>query len=397
MQILEQLRSHWSERLHVAGGHFSALGGYFSSIFYGPAGFYGFAIDRRQQIRLLGSFADVNRYSDALNAGEHWPWEANMAYAAHEVRHFNFEAIREARLAAEEDVTVVSAWSAEVLSGDVETDVNFPTAEQMTQFDTLEIDLTMDCPDPEGGEFGNCGAWDYLSHIYLQDSQDEANWVEIARFITTYHREGRYVVDATAALAHLQDGGQRRLRFHVSPSWNPQAYLTQMDFRFRSQNLGHRPVSAQPLFGSANFNATYNDNFEPIEVVVPPETSHATINAIITGHGMDTNNCAEFCDHHHTFTVNGVAFKKTHPTVGQAEGCIGEIEGGMVPNQGGTWWFGRGGWCPGQHVVPWVIDLSEIALPGETLIIEYSATLAGATPPDNAGNIRMTSHVVWFE
>ena len=81
-----------------------------------------------------------------------------------------------------------------VLKYQVETEATFPTAAEMAAFDTLEIDLTMDCPDAEGGEFGNCGEWDYLAHIRLWDEASQG-WVEMARFITTYHRQGRYVVD----------------------------------------------------------------------------------------------------------------------------------------------------------------------------------------------------------
>src|SRR5690606_4827620 len=127
------------------------------------------------------------------NAGE-WPWEANLAYASYEARLFNYEADREIALAAA-DVTVVSPWSGEVLAEVVETTVTLPDAATMATFDTFAIDLTMDCPDSEAGEFGNCGAWDYLSRIAILDD-DGVTWREIARFITTYHREGRYLVDA---------------------------------------------------------------------------------------------------------------------------------------------------------------------------------------------------------
>ena len=188
-------------------------------------------IDRAQEIRLLGSFADVNRYSEALSAGEHWPWEANMAYAAHEVRHFNFEATREARLAAEEDVTVVSAWSDEVLSGDVETDVNFPTAEQMTQFDTLEIDLTMDCPDPEGEEFGNCGAWDYLPISTCKTAKMRPtglSWRASSRPII-----GRGAMLWTQPLLSLTFGAaDKGVYAFTSARHGTRRHLTQMDFQF---------------------------------------------------------------------------------------------------------------------------------------------------------------------
>jgi len=390
-------KAFWQERLHVAGGHPSNFGGWVANVFTTDASYYGFAIDRGQRIRLLGSYADVNRYQQALKDAEQWPWENNMAYAAHEARMYNYEALRDAKLAAEENVTIVSPWSGEVLKGDMEGTLELPDAATMASFDTLQIDWTMDCSDPQKGEFGNCGAWDYLANVYIQDETDTETWIEVARFITTYHREGRYVVDATPMLAFMRNGGTRPLKVHVSPSWNQQAYLSQMDFRFSNQGKGWTPGKANFLWKGAGFNAEYNSKFEPVAVDIPATTKRAELWAIITGHGMKTQNCAEFCNHQHYFTVNRNIHSKNHPDVNKNEGCIDQIENGMVPNQGGTWWFGRGGWCPGQQVDPWVADVTADVTPGETATVEYQAKLNGATPPADAGNIEMVSYLVTYE
>ena len=82
---------------------------------------------------------------------------------------------------------------------------SLPSAETMQSYDTLEIDVRMECPDPEKGENWYQGPWDYLAHMWLYDDATE-EWLEMARFITTYHRESRWVVDATHALAWLQEG-----------------------------------------------------------------------------------------------------------------------------------------------------------------------------------------------
>ncbi len=47
------------------------------------------------------------------------------------------------------------------------------------------------------------------------------------------------------------------------------------------------------------------------------------LRAIITGHGADTRDqCAEFCDHHHEFTVNGTKHTQDQPDIGDPEGTI---------------------------------------------------------------------------
>jgi len=78
-------------------------------------------------------------------------------------------------------------------------------------------------------------------------------------------------------------------------------------------------------------------------------------------------------------------------------GCVDQIENGMVPNQGGTWWFGRGGWCPGQQVDPFIADATEAAPPGTTATITYNAKLNGQAVPDGSGNMRLSSWLVIYE
>jgi hypothetical protein len=69
----------------------------------------------------------------------------------------------------------------------------------------------------------------------------------------------------------------------------------------------------------------------------------------------------------------------------------------VVPNQAGTWWFGRGGWCPGQEVHPWVEDLTAVAPAGAPVTISYAGRLSDVDPPDTSGNIELRSWLVVWE
>ena len=387
------LQEHWKDRLHVVAQHYSDLDGWLKTLLSG-FGLGGVAIDRAQQVRTLGSFADVNRYKSSLNMAGKWPWESNLAYATHEVRQYNYEAKRAATMAAEPALTVVTASEGTALQGKTEIDVTFPDAATMAGFDTLQIDLVMDCPDPDKGEFGNCGAWDYLSYIHLLD-KDAVTWIEMSRFITTYHREGHYLVEATAMLAHLLDGGARKIRFDASS----QKYLTRIDFRFSNRAKGYGPKQIVKLFAGGDFNSGYNDKYTPIDVPIPQSAKRVELWAVITGHGHSNTkfNCSEFCQHQHEFTIDGKLHLEDHPDVGDNESCIAQIENGIVPNQGGTWWFGRGGWCPGQQVDPWIVDVTADVTPGQTATVSYKGLYKGQTPPDGAGNIRMSSYLVIHE
>ena len=385
----------WATHLHVLRKRRSSLDNWVEEVLNG-IGRQGFAIDRFQEIRGIGSLADVTRFSSELNNAGAWPWESNLAWVAHEPIYFNYESDRQDRLDAQTDVTIVNAWTDVVLSEFEETEVAFPDAATMATFDSLEIDLYARCPDEGEYEFNNCGAWDYIANLFLWDEGTEA-WIELARWITTYHREGRYLVDATPALVHLADGGTRRIKYSFAPSWNVQPTWTHLDFRFRDAGQGHRPTASTYLASGGNFNSAYNDAREPVEVPIPATAAKVEVWSIITGHGMDAGNCAEFCNHQHEFTVDGQVFLKDWPAVNTNEGCADTVDTGTVPNQAGTWFFGRGGWCPGRQVDPWVVDVTNVVTPGSTSTVSYRGLLGGNTPPDNSGNISMNSWLVIYE
>jgi hypothetical protein len=362
----------------------------------------GFVIDRTQRLRGLGSLADVTRTNQAASAAGAWPFEANLAYAAHDAHYLNAEAAHDLALAADAAAappTELVAWDGEVLAEFAETQITLPPPAEMATYDTLVIDIDLRCPNPNIPEPGNCGAWDYLAHLRLlpEDPESTDAPIELARFITSYHRETRWTLDVSPMLAHLRAGGTRTLRWDFAPSWNTQPTATRLALRLSNRKKGAHPTTAVPLYFGGAFNDTYNASFAPIDVPIPATATRVELYAVITGHGAETSQCAEFCNHAHEFTVNGQPYLKSHPTVGLATGCVPELKNRMVPNQYGTWWYGRGGWCPGQAVTPWVVDLTATVAPGTTAAISYRGLLGGAPPPANAGNIVMSSYLVIYE
>ena len=396
-QLDDEDAAWWRPRLHVVRGRIGARDDWVEAVT--KTGRPGFTIDRFQRIREIGSLADVERFSSALQAAEQWPWENNMAYVANELRYYDYEARRQEYLDAQ-DATVVSVeeFSGQLVGGDnVLSTVTFPSATELQAFDTLEVDLTALCPEVDEQETGNCGAWDYLSHIWIRKS-DEDDWTELARFITTYHRAARYLVDATPLLAVIAEGGEWQLRYATSPPWNHQQYMTEMDFRFTNQGKGYRPSAATtPLWGGKNFNSEYNDGREPIDVDIPATAQRVEIWALITGHGGNNNNCAEFCNHQHEWTIGDQTYFHEHDTIGNDMACVEAIDNGTVPNQSGTWWFGRGGWCPGQQVDPVIFDVTDQVTPGGTATVSYRGLYNNGAIPDNSGNIVMSSWLVVYE
>ena len=422
----------WSDRLHVVAAPSAELSGFVKKAFQGNIGQLGFAVDRFGAFRTLGSMAAVEAYDSALG----WPWGRRIYDAGYQPEYYNFEADREERLAAEDALVI------EVLTGEEYAEYQdgiLVLPDNIADFDTLEIDVVMECPNTNGYELGNCGAWDYLAYMWLWEdppatdgsgkSEDgevdtgdgdtgeieiaepdtgEADtgeaeepppptgqWHEMARFITTYHREARWVIDASHALAWLGEGGSRTVRFEWAPAWNTQPTLITTRFRFSNRAKTGRPVQITHLYTGGSFNSSYNSAHPALEVDVPSDVSRVELVAITTVHGMDDGNCAEFCDHAHTFNINGSEFVQNLDDPGLSSGCADKVGEGVVPNQGGTWWFGRGGWCPGARVDPFVIDVTELLTPGETASVLYQATREGGEPTDGSGNIKHNSWLVF--
>lgn len=389
-------REHWKERLHVIATPASELQNWLNYVSIAGIGVLGFGIDRFQRLRGVGSLADVTRYNQALQNAKQWPFESNMAYVANEAIYYNYEAKRQARLDAEK-VVEVKFWKGEVIKEFADMEVTLPSADEMKKFDTLELDVTQRCPSEIVPEFNNCGAWDYLSHFYLLDKDGKK--LELARGITTYHREGRWIMDISPMLVRLAKGGKMKFRWLWAPKWNKQPTATWLSLRFSNRNKGVRPVKLVPLFTGGKFDEKYNENRKPMTVSIPATAKKVGLWALISGHGNSNTKCAEFCNHQHQFTVNGKTYLQQYPKVSDSQDCMKKVAEGVVPNQWGTWWLGRGGWCPGQGVKPYSVDLTQIAPAGKDAVISYKGLFQNSEPPKQTktGNINLQSYLVIYE
>ncbi len=385
----------WRDRLHVVDEPSSDLGGLVEEMFAGSImfnnilGYYGWGIDRAQRIRTLGYPPAVEAYDASLS----WPWETRLYSAAAEAVYFNFEAEREEALAAV-DATVVEVFGGSLEEEYVDGTLALPDAETMAGFDTLEIDVQIECPDKDKAEIGNCGAWDYLAYTWLYDETNDV-WLEMGRYITTYHRESRWVVDGSHSLAWLQDGGDRTVRFSWAPSWNTQPSYITMSVRLSHQGKPAAAREIAPLFTGGGFSTTYNDDRPPVEVEIPADAAKVELVSIATGHGMDSGNCAEFCDHSHTYGIGSDSWTQAFEDTGSPTGCSDTVDSGTVPNQAGTWWTGRGGWCPGRRVDPFVVDVTESVTPGQIATVSYEASVMGNPPGDGMGSAELRSWLVF--
>ena len=90
------------------------------------------------------------------------------------------------------------------------------------------------------------------------------------------------------------------------------------------------------------------------------------------------------------------------PAVPTPECMVRQVASGVIPNQHGTWPYGRAGWCPGGAVRPWLVDVTADLLPtgGTQNAISYKGLYQGAAPViaanASAGYIMMSSQLVFY-
>jgi hypothetical protein len=195
--------------------------------------------------------------------------------------------------------------------------------------------------------------------------------IEIGRFITPYgkwFREGRefdWVYDVTDYASLLHDSVEIRTFYD---GWSQGSIYT-LDFDLVEGTPSRDVFRVDNLYAGGFPYGDPNNSIEnyltPKTITVDPRSTNTTLKITTTGHGFGgTDNAAEFSDKTHTVTVDGT------PRFVQRlwrEDC------GQNPvyPQAGTWYYQRGGWCPGDMVHPFFYDLTPFVTPGDTAVVDY--------------------------
>lgn len=100
----------------------------------------------------------------------------------------------------------------------------------------------------------------------------------------------------------------------------------------------------------------------------------------------------------HHFIINNQFSNVTYNEAGTETGCAMKVLQGSVPNEHGTWLYGRDGWCDGQHVRPWVVDVTDQILEGQGINqATYFGWFNGTDPKaEDGATIVMNSWLVFY-
>jgi len=394
-----EMQDHWNSHLHFIPQKTSSLNNWLEQAL---AGEDALGIDRFQRIRETGYFGNPANFTGTY-----------IHYLAHEAVYFNYEF--ETLYEPEQDYDELVVFDRDHYTGGwaatISQNVVFPSDEELENYSRMSIELLRGCPDSNMNySDAGCDDYDRIAHMYICDS-DGSNCYEAARWITPFDRQPHHLTDISPFLALLRPGGEKVVKFQES-GW-PNSLIT---LKFRFYNDGPSEYSAQEIIpiwnGTVGFNPDYGDNRPPTVFNIPSNAEKVEFVSYITGHGWgcDSYNCAEFCNSNHIFTLNGGTheFNKDHPNASSSNYCMSldAIAEGTIPNQYGTWGYGRAGWCPGQDVAPHIIDITNQVSIGEENIIDYDACRVSGTncytPPTCPGNgcycaeIAMSSYIIIY-
>ena len=344
-----------------------------------------FAIDRAQ------TFDPGGNLSPYVGAS------SEIGMAAYFGLFYDHRQALDTRLSSETGVTEVTLLDERTTGRVFTRPVMLPDAAAMAAFDTLEIDIEITCDDRN--PFA-CSEWDRIADVQLCMNEDCSQRREIARWITPYWRVGRqrWAIDASPFLALLREGGTRSFFVELGPEWERATeWVARVELRFSTRGGEPLASGAELAFGGGAFDATYNMR-EPYRFTPPAGATRVELVTILSGHGQtDGDNCAEWCDHRHTFSVNGTALPAIMhegSRIGAPRGCAVRASEGVVPGQWGNWAQSRAYWCPGLPVEARRTDITSMVRLGEENELTLRGALTSAEP--RGGDIALSAYVVWY-
>lgn len=348
-----------------------------------------FGIDRAQHFDAADSLAPSVGQPPSLGMA---------AYLGH---FYNYRAQLESRLSGEaSSTTIVTLLDMTTTTRVFTQTVTLPNASAMAGFDALEIDAIVDCQAQN--PFG-CSEWDRIADVqYCADGAACTDRREIGRWITPYWRRGRqhYSLDASAFLGMMRAGGSTTFYVELGPDWERATeWHASVSLRFRHTGGVPNAMGAERAFTGGTFDATYNALHTPFTFTPPTGTTRVELVTLVTGHGQDaTNSCAEWCDHRHTFSINGTALPAIHyaGSIGSALGCAARTDHGIISGQLGNWAPERAYWCPGLAVEPIRTDITSMVTIGSANTVSYAGSF-GASGAPRAGDMDLSTYVVYYE
>jgi len=235
------------------------------------------------------------------------------------------------------------------------------------------------------GRTGWCGDWDYTVNNYFMNSKGDT--VELSRFITPYARENaprtpltwkqRYIFDITDYYPLLKDMATFRINYS-GYSWG---FTANVKFAFIEGTPSRNVLGIDKAWNGyfAYGGATpIDDKVTAKTFTVPANTVSSEMKLLISGHGADATNCAEFCKKYYQVKINGSITEQKDIW---RDNCG---KNHLYP-QSGTWLLDRANWCPGDRILPNVHRFSDLNSGTYNVDVDFEQYNPGGSTAGSAG------------
>ncbi len=216
---------------------------------------------------------------------------------------------------------------------------------------------------PAGTQY--CGAWDYLTSVYILPAKHKGDSVELARVITPYASSmpntwtNEYVIDITDYAPLLKDSSTIRVNYGGYSF----GFTLKIELEFIAGTPPRNTVGVKNIYSSRTHGTFWYGSTPSIETYLPADTvtmaspaTNAMLRVVATGHGSDSNNCSEFCAAYYQLLLNNTMISQK--TLWRNDCGINDFY-----QQPGTWPFQRANWCPGAKVLPIDHELTSYVAP----------------------------------
>lgn len=267
--------------------------------------------------------------------------------------------------------------------------------------DRLELDVSLSCPSSRDL---SCAHWDRTVQLFVCCNPLSVHCnTELGRWITAFRRGiGHWLTDVSPLLPLLDSS---TCTFRMKTDHWAMPWVVSLKLRFSRTNetltaAALRPFRVMSLFKGGTFDREYNRIYHPFTFTAPFKTKKVELYAVITGHGSDENQCGEFCITSHHFTVNSIYNNTlTFSMADSPLACTLKVPDGAVPNEYGTWLYGRAGWCCGLQVDPWRVDLTRQLDLSSSNSVQYCGLFEhrDPNPSANPGYFIMSSFLIFYK
>jgi len=191
--------------------------------------------------------------------------------------------------------------------------------------------------------------WDRAGTIYIDVPGMEE--IELLKFITGYGGHSILEKDVTYLAPLLT--GEITINAFVD-TWVQNGWIFDFSLSFiETDSIQPATWNYGIMFNSGMTRAQIDEGKPVYPINIPPNPERVMLTYYVSGHCTDGRGADEFESKDNVIAIDDLEIHRYKPWRSDCENFAKQNAGG------GTYWYSRSGWCPGDKVYPVVLDVSD--------------------------------------